>query len=235
MTHDFFTLASSKAVEYGIAISLPRPVHPFWRYAQGRGLLAAPSRAAVRRADHRGHGRVVPHRPRRRVPPRARLGPRPAARRRADRRRRLRAEAGRPHRAHRAARRGHRAPPGRARVALPRRRQEGGHGVAGHRHGHRRQPRGRRATRASSTTTRTTRAGCCASRARAWTRRSAACCKGKVARQCAGRCKPPTRCACGCRPTSASRCRTAACRWTAWRRPSTTEHWDEIAREHLLS
>jgi glycine cleavage system H lipoate-binding protein len=44
MSHDFFTLASSKAVEYGIAIIFLVLFVPFWRYVQG-GPLAATSLA----------------------------------------------------------------------------------------------------------------------------------------------------------------------------------------------
>ena len=51
MTHDFFSMASSKGVEYAIAISFLVLFVPFWRYVQGRPALALqPVRAAARRA-----------------------------------------------------------------------------------------------------------------------------------------------------------------------------------------
>jgi glycine cleavage system H lipoate-binding protein len=48
MSHDFFTLASSKAVEYGIALLFLVTFVPFWRYVQGGAALASPVTDAAR-------------------------------------------------------------------------------------------------------------------------------------------------------------------------------------------
>jgi glycine cleavage system H lipoate-binding protein len=50
MTHDIFALAASKAAEYVIAISYLALFIPFWRFTQGQTVATAPVRAAVRRA-----------------------------------------------------------------------------------------------------------------------------------------------------------------------------------------
>ena len=50
MTHDFFSMASSKAVEYSIAVAYLLLFIPFWRYSQGMATAAQPVRAAARRA-----------------------------------------------------------------------------------------------------------------------------------------------------------------------------------------
>jgi glycine cleavage system H lipoate-binding protein len=49
MSHDFFTLASSKAVEYGIAVTFLVLFVPFWRYVQGGTFATAPVTDAARR------------------------------------------------------------------------------------------------------------------------------------------------------------------------------------------
>jgi glycine cleavage system H lipoate-binding protein len=49
MTHDFFTMASSKAVEYALAITFLVLFVPFWRYVQGGGLAFAPVTAGAKR------------------------------------------------------------------------------------------------------------------------------------------------------------------------------------------
>jgi glycine cleavage system H lipoate-binding protein len=49
MSHDLFTLASSKAVEYGIAITFLVLFVPFWRYVQGGPLATAPVAEAAKR------------------------------------------------------------------------------------------------------------------------------------------------------------------------------------------
>ena len=49
MTHDFFSMASSKAVEYGIAIAFLLLFVPFWRYVQGGTPATAPVADAARR------------------------------------------------------------------------------------------------------------------------------------------------------------------------------------------
>lgn len=49
MTHDFFSMASSKAVEYGIAITFLLLFVPFWRYVQGGPLALAPVSDAARK------------------------------------------------------------------------------------------------------------------------------------------------------------------------------------------
>lgn len=48
MTHDLFTMASSKAIEYSIAIVYLLMFIPFWRYSQGMATAAQPVRAAAR-------------------------------------------------------------------------------------------------------------------------------------------------------------------------------------------
>lgn len=48
MTHDFFSMASSKAVEYSIAVGYLLLFIPFWRYSQGLAGAAQPVRAAAR-------------------------------------------------------------------------------------------------------------------------------------------------------------------------------------------
>jgi glycine cleavage system H lipoate-binding protein len=50
MTHDIFSMASSKAVEYSIAIGYLLMFIPFWRYSQGMATAAQPVRAAARQA-----------------------------------------------------------------------------------------------------------------------------------------------------------------------------------------
>lgn len=50
MTHDLFTMASSKAVEYGIAVVYLLMFIPFWRYSQGMAAAALPVHAAARQA-----------------------------------------------------------------------------------------------------------------------------------------------------------------------------------------
>jgi glycine cleavage system H lipoate-binding protein len=48
MNHDLFSMASSKAVEYSIAIGYLLLFIPFWRYSQGMATAAQPVRAAAR-------------------------------------------------------------------------------------------------------------------------------------------------------------------------------------------
>ena len=74
-------MASSKAVEYGIAIVVPAAVRPVLALRPGRHAAAAPV-ARRRPPRRRGHGRVVPDGARRRVPPGPRVGARAAARHR---------------------------------------------------------------------------------------------------------------------------------------------------------
>lgn len=56
MTHDFFSMASSKAVEYSIAIGYLLLFIPFWRYSQG---TASPATQPVRRAARQVVDEVV--------------------------------------------------------------------------------------------------------------------------------------------------------------------------------
>lgn len=50
MTHDIFTMASSKAIEYGLAIGYLVAFVAFWRYVHGGTPATAPAFAAARRA-----------------------------------------------------------------------------------------------------------------------------------------------------------------------------------------